>query len=174
MVKNSVVAIYETHEQAEHAVKELQQAGIDMKSLSIAARDTHTDEQVVGYYNTGDRMKHWGKLGAFWGGFWGLLFGSALFAIPGIGPILIAGPLVGWIVAGLEAAVVVGGVSALGAGLIGIGIPKDSVLKYEVALKTDKFLLIVHSTPEDVERAKGIIAGTIHSSYSIHGETIFA
>jgi len=174
MVKNSVVAIYETHEQAEHAVKELQQAGIDMTSLSIAAKDVHTDEQVVGYYNTGDRMKHWGKLGAFWGGFWGLLFGSALFAIPGLGPILIAGPLVGWIVAGLEGAVVVGGVSALGAGLIGIGIPKDSVLKYEVALKTDKFLLIVHGTPEDVDRAKGIIAGTTHSSYSIHGETVFA
>jgi len=29
------------------------------------------DEQVVGYYNTGDRMKYWGKVGAFWGGFWG-------------------------------------------------------------------------------------------------------
>jgi hypothetical protein len=61
----SVVAIYDTHEEAERAVKELQQAGVDMKSLSIAAKDTHTDEQVVGYYNTGDRMKHWGRVGAF-------------------------------------------------------------------------------------------------------------
>jgi len=34
-------------------------------------------------------------MGAFWGGFWGLLFGSAAFAIPGLGPILLAGPLVG-------------------------------------------------------------------------------
>src|SRR5271157_4399088 len=115
---NSVVAIYDTHEQAENAVKELQEAGVDMKSLSIAAKDMHTDEQVVGYYNIGDRMKHWGKVGSFWGGFWGLLFGSALFAIPGIGPILVAGPLVAWIVAGLEGAVVVGGVSVLGAGLV--------------------------------------------------------
>jgi uncharacterized membrane protein len=87
---NSVVAIYDTHEQAEHAIKELQEAGVDMKSLSIAARDMHTDEHVVGYYNAGDRMKYWGKVGAFWGGFWGLLFGSAAFAIPGIGPILVA------------------------------------------------------------------------------------
>ena len=63
---NSVVAIYDTHEQAEHAVKELQQAGIEMKSLSIAARDTHTDEHLVGYYNAGDRMRYWGKLGAVW------------------------------------------------------------------------------------------------------------
>ena len=77
-ITNSVVAIYDTHEQAEKAIKELQEAGVDMKSLSIAAKDTHTDEHVVGYYNAGDRMKHWGKLGAFWGGFWGLLFGSGI------------------------------------------------------------------------------------------------
>jgi hypothetical protein len=173
-ITNSVVALYDTHEQAEHAVKELQQAGVDMKSLSIAARDTHTDEHVVGYYNAGDRMRYWGKVGAFWGGFWGLLFGSALFAIPGLGPILVAGPLVAWIIAGLEGAAVVGGVSAVGAGLVSIGIPKDSVVKYDVALKTDKFLLLVHGTPADVDKAKGIIAGTEHSSYAVHGETVYA
>jgi hypothetical protein len=171
---NSLVAIYDTHEQAEHAIKELQHAGVDLKSLSIAAKDTHTDEHVVGYYNAGDRMKYWGKVGAFWGGFWGLLSGSAAFAIPGIGPILVAGPLVGWIVAGLEGAAVVGGVSAAGAGLISIGVPKDSVLKYEVALKTEKFILIVHGTPGAVANAKDIIGGTEHSSYTVHGETVFA
>jgi uncharacterized membrane protein len=169
---NSVVAIYETHVQAEEAVKELQEAGVDMKSLSIAAKDTHADEHVVGYYNAGDRMKYWGKIGAFWGGFWGLLFGSALFAIPGIGPLLVAGPLVGWIVAGLEGAVVVGGVSAVGAGLVSIGIPKDSVLEYEVALKSDKFLLIVHGTADEVDKAKEIIAGTRHSLYKVHGTPV--
>jgi uncharacterized membrane protein len=171
---NSVVAIYDTHEQVEQAIKELQQAGVDMKSLSIAARNTHTDEHVVGYYNAGDRMKYWGKVGAFWGGFWGLLFGSAAFAIPGIGPVLVAGPLVAWIIAGLEGAAVVGGVSAVGAGLISIGIPKDSVLKYDTALKTDKYMLVVHGTPDDVEHAKDIIAGTKHSLYAIHGETALA
>jgi len=169
---NSVVAIYETHVQAEEAVKELQEAGVNMKSLSIAAKDTHTDEHVVGYYNAGDRMKYWGEIGAFWGGFWGLLFGSALFTIPGIGPLLIAGPLVAWIVAGLEGAVVVGGVSAVGAGLVSIGIPHDSILEYEVALKSDKFLLIVHGTSSEVEKAKNIIAETRHLSYKVHNAPV--
>ena len=173
-ITNSVVAIYDTHEQAERAIKELQEGGVDMKSLSIAGKDTHTDEHVVGYYNTGDRMKRWGKMGAFWGGFWGLLFGSGMFFIPGLGPILVAGPLVAWIIAGLEGAVVVGSVSALGAGLVSIGIPKDSVLKYEVALKTDKYLLVVHGTEDAVDNAKNIIAGTEHSSYTVHGERVFA
>jgi hypothetical protein len=170
--KNSVAAIYETHEQAEHAVKELQKAGVDMKCLSIVGRGTHTDEHVVGYYTAGDRMKYWGGVGAFWGGFWGLLFGSGLFFIPGLGPILDAGPIVAWIVAGLEGAVVLGGVSAIGAGLVSIGIPKDSVLKYDVALKTDKYVLVVHGTPEQVERAKDVIAGTEHSHYAVYGQAV--
>ena len=100
--QSAVVAVYATHIEAESAVKELQRAGIDMRTLSIVGKDTHADEHVVGYYNTGDRMKYWGKAGAFWGGFWGLLFGSAFFAIPGLGPVLVAGPLVAAIVGGLE------------------------------------------------------------------------
>jgi uncharacterized membrane protein len=173
-VMDSVVATYDTHEQAEKAIKELQEDGVNMKSLSIAGKNTHTDEHVVGYYNAGDRVKYWGKEGAFWGGVWGLLFGSAAFAIPGIGPILAAGPLVAWIVAGLEGAVVVGGVSALGAGLMSIGIPKDSVLKYEIALTTDKYLLVVHGTQEEIEKAKNIIEDTPHSSLATHHEPVLA
>jgi len=68
---NSVVAIYETHSQAEEAVKELQRSGFDMKKMSIVGKDYHTDEHVVGYYNIGDRMKYWGKQGAFLGRYLG-------------------------------------------------------------------------------------------------------
>lgn len=106
--KSAVFAIYDTHEEAEEAVRELERSGFDMQKLSIVGKDYQTEEDVVGYYTTGDRMKSWGKTGAFWGGIWGLLFGSAFFFIPGIGPLLAAGPLVGWIIDALEGAVVVG------------------------------------------------------------------
>jgi len=165
---NAVVAVYSTHVEAEEGVKELQHAGIDMRSLSIIGKDSHTDEHVVGYYNAGDRMKYWGKTGAFWGGFWGLLFGSAFFAIPGLGPVLAAGPVVVWIVGALEGAAVVGGLSAIGAGLYGMGIPKDSIVKYEMALKTDKFLLLVHGTAMEVEKAKDIIENTRPLNVTLH------
>jgi Heat induced stress protein YflT domain len=165
---NSVVAIYETHAQAEEAVKELQRSGFDMKKMSIVGKDYHSDEHVVGYYNTGDRMKYWGKLGAFWGGIWGLFFGAAFFAIPGIGPVLVAGPLVAWIVGALEGAVVVGGLSALGAGLYSIGIPKNSVVKYELALKSDKFLVLAHGTTDEVAKAKDIMQSTRPVEVGLH------
>jgi uncharacterized membrane protein len=171
---NAVVAVYSSHEGAEKAVKELQRAGIDMATLSIVGKDPHTDEHVVGYYNTGDRMKYWGKTGAFWGGFWGLLFGSAFFAIPGIGPVLVAGPMVAWIVGALEGAAVFGGLSAIGAGLYGMGIPKNSVVQYELALKTDKFLLMVHGTAAEVERAKSIIEGTRPVQVTLHSADVAA
>jgi hypothetical protein len=157
---NSVVAIYPSHTAAEAAIKELQQSGFDMKKLSIAGRDYHTDEHVVGYYNAGDRMKAWGKTGAFWGWIWGCLFGSAFFLVPAIGPLVVAGPLVGWLVGALESAVVVGGLSALGAGLYGLGIPKDSILQYETALKADKFVLIAHGSVDETTRAQEILNRT--------------
>jgi hypothetical protein len=166
---NSVVAIYKTHSQAEEAVEELQRSGFDMKKMSIVGKDYHSDEHVVGYYNTGDRMKYWGKMGAFWGGIWGWLFGAAFFAIPGIGPILVAGPLVGWIVAALEGAVVVGGLSAVGAGIYSIGIPKDSIVEYEEALRADKFLLLAHGTADDVDKAKDILQTTDPLEITSHG-----
>jgi hypothetical protein len=117
-------------------------------------------------------MKYWGKTGAFWGGFWGLLFGSAFFAIPGIGPVLAAGPVVAWIVAALEGAVLVGGVSAIGAGLYGIGIPKDSVVQYELAVKTDKYLLVVHGTAAEVAKSHDIIERTKPISVELHSAAL--
>ena len=154
---SSVVAIYDNHHAAEEAVRQLAKSGFDMKTLSIVGRDSATEEGVVGYYNAGDRTMAWGKRGAFWGGLWGMLFGSALFVLPGIGPLFAAGPLVAWIVAGLEGAAMVGGMSALAAGLYSIGIPKDSILGYETDIKAGKFVVIAHGTRSEVDKSKTIL-----------------
>lgn len=172
---NSVVAIFSEHSAAENAVQKLNNVGFNVKKLSIIGRDYHTEENVVGFYNTGDRMKYWGKFGAFWGGLWGLLFGAALLFIPGIGPVVAAGSVVTWIVAALEGAILVGGLSALGAGLFSLGIPKDSIVKYETSIKAGKFLLIAHGTADEVEKARAILqtagAEEVNSHIAPTGET---
>jgi hypothetical protein len=155
---NAEIATYDNHSTAEGAVKELQKSGFDMKKLSVVGKDYHTDEQVVGYYNAGDRMKYWGKRGAFWGGFWGLLFGAAFFWVPAIGPVLVGGPLVASIVAALENAVVVGGLSAIGAGLYSIGIPRDSIVTYETAIKAGQYLVVAHGTSAQAAQARNILS----------------
>jgi hypothetical protein len=172
---NAVIAVYKTHAGAEKGIKDLQRSGFDMKQLSIVGRDYHTDEHVIGYYNTGDRVKYWGAQGAFWGSIWGWLFGSAFFFIPGVGPLVVAGPLVGWLIGALEGAVIVGGLSALGACLFSMGIPKDSILLYEAAVKSGKFLVLAHGTTAETAQARKIIDST-HSektdSHSLAGRTL--
>ena len=156
------VALFGRHQDAELAIRALQRSGFDMKKLSIVGRDYHTEEHAVGFYNAGDRVKYWGKHGAFWGAIFGILFAPAFFWIPGIGPILTGGIigslLMGAVEGGAVGAAVVGGTSALAAALVGLGIPKDSVIRYEAALKADKFLLVASGTTAEVERARGVLA----------------
>ena len=161
--RNSVVAVYDTHIVAEQAVQALQRSSFDMTKLSIVGKGPQGNDDVVGYYSSGDRMLYWGFNGAFWGGMLGALCGSAFFVIPGIGPLLAAGPVVAWIMAVVEDAVVVSGLSVLGAGLYSIGISKTSIPEYENALKSGKFVLIAHGTPDEVLRVKGLLAdSTLH------------
>jgi len=165
---NAVVAIYDTHSDAEEAIDELEKSSFDVTKLSVVGKDYHTEEHVVGYYNAGDRIKYWGKMGAFWGGLWGLLVGAAFFWVPGVGPLLVAGPVAAWIIGALEGAVVVGGLSALGAGLYSMGIPKDSILQYETAVKADKFLVVVHGTAEEAAKGKDILSRTKSTEVTDH------
>lgn len=162
------VTVYDTHTQAESAVIKLQRAGFDMKKISILGKDYETEEHVVGYFNAGDRAKFFGKLGAFWGGLAGMLFGSALMFVPVVGHIIVLGPLAATLFGGLQGAVLAGGASALVGALSAIGIPKDSVLRYESALKANKFLLVVHGDGQEIMRAHEVLGGADLASFDHH------
>jgi len=168
-VTDAVLAVYQTRAEAEAAIKALQHASFDMRKLSIIGRDYHTEDDVLGYYNTGDRIRFWGKWGGFWGGLAGLLFGSAFLFIPVVGHVIVLGPLVSWIANGLAGAAITGGASAFGAALYGIGIPRDSILTYETALKADRFLLIAHGTAAEVQQAREILIPTAPERLDVHG-----
>lgn len=158
--RHSIVATFETHQQAEGGVKELERSGFDMRKLSIVGKGYHSEEHPVGFYTTGDRMLSWGGIGAFWGGLWGLLFGAAFFWIPGFGPIAAAGPFVHVLVTGIEGAAVVGGLGVVGAALAGLGVPRKTIVKYEKQLRANKYLLIAHGDADDVEAARRILEQT--------------
>ena len=166
--ENSCVAVYGEHLQAEAAVRQLLEEGFDAEKLSIVGKGYQREEHPIGFYNTGDRMKLWGAQGAFWGGLWGLLLGSAFFWVPGVGPLAVGGPLVASIIGGLEGAALTGGLTMLGAALYSIGIPKDSIVKYETALKADKFLVIVHGTKDEVARAAEVLGTNADAEINTH------
>jgi hypothetical protein len=165
---DTVVAVFAEHNAAETAVKKLAAAGFEMKNLSVVGKGYHTDEKVVGFYNIGDRVKFWGTRGAFWGGFWGLFFGGLFMTIPVVGHVIILGYLATIAVSAIESAVMVGGLSALGAALYSIGVPKDSVIQYEAAVKADDFLVMAHGAAAEIARAKAILGTANPTRLDVH------
>ncbi len=165
---NSVVAMFDDHVAAEAAVKKLSAAGFDMKNLSVVGKGYHTEEKVVGFYNAGDRIKFWGVRGAFWGGLWGMFLGGLFVTVPVVGPVVVVGYLAAIALSALETAAVVGGLSALSAALYGIGVPKNSVIQYEAAVKADGFMVMAHGTAEEMARAKTILGTASPSRLDLH------
>ena len=166
--QDSVVAVFPGHDAAEAAVKALTAAGIAIKSISIVGKGYHTEEKVLGFYNMGDRVKFWGRRGAFWGGLWGLFFGGMFLTLPVTGPVILVGYVAAAVVSTAEGALMVGGLSALGAALAGIGIPRGSVLQYETAIAADGFLVMAHGTAGDMAQAEYVLKGLNPSHLKVH------
>ncbi len=156
--QQSSAYIYKTHIEAEEAIRALTHAGFEMKNLSLVGKGYQTEEHPVGFYTAGDKIKAWGGAGAFWGSIWGLLLAPAVFFLPGLGMVAMAGPVVSALVGALEGAVVVGGMSALGAALTTIGVPKEQAIRFETALKADQYVLLVHGTADEEARARSILS----------------
>ncbi len=165
---NAVVAVFTQHQDAEDAVRKLAGGGFDMTHFSIVGQGYHSEEKVVGFYNIGDRIKFWGKNGAFWGGIWSLFFGGVFLTMPVIGPVMVLGHLAAMVVAAVEGAVLLGGLSALGAALFSIGIPKDSVIQYEQAVKADGYLVVAHGSADEMARSKAILESSNPTRLDLH------
>jgi len=153
-----VIAVNASHDGAEAAVKALGKAGFDMAKVSVLGKGYRAERQALGFYTLGDRVRAWGAAGGFWSVVWGLLLGSAVFVMPPIGLVAAAGPITLALVAALEGAAVVGGVSAISAALASLGVPHDRAVGYEADIAADRFLVIVHGTQEDVVIAREILA----------------
>jgi uncharacterized membrane protein len=172
---HALVATYDSHTAAEAAIKALQHAGIDMRRLSIVGKGFHTEEHALGFYNAGDRMKLWGGRGAIWGALWGSLFGTAFFLLPVVGPLVVMGPLAGWIASALEGAALGGAAGVLAAALTSIGIPKDSVIKYEREVTAGRFLVLADGDATLIEKARGVLKTTGASNlaaYAVVGHAV--
>jgi len=165
---DAIVAIFGDHHQSETAIRSLARGGLDVKHFSIVGKGYHKEEKVLGFYNVGERIKSWSGKGAFWGGFWGLFASGILMTVPVIGPVVVLGHFTGMVIAAFEGAVFVGGLGALGGALFSLGIPKDSVIKYEGALKADGFLIIGHGPSDEMARARTILEAETPSALDVY------
>lgn len=164
-----VLALFGTHQAAEAAVRQLGSAGVALPAISIVGRNYHSEEHAVGYFNAGERARFFGKLGAFWGGLAGILLGSAFMFIPVVGHLVVLGPLASTLVSGLEGAALGGGASALVGALTTLGVPRDSVVRYETAIKADQFLVSVHASEAEVARIRQLLTQAGGTAVESHG-----
>lgn len=155
-----VVAVQNTHADAEACIRRLSQGGCDIQKLSIIGKGYHTEEHAVGFYTVGDRARAWGSVGGFWGAIWGLLSAPAMLLVPHVGLVMVAGPFGLALIAALEGAVIVGGLSALAGALTNLGLPAEKAIKYEADIKAERFLVLLHGSAADIARARELLAAT--------------
>ena len=161
--RNSTIAVYGSQASAEEAVRRLQADGFDMKQLSLLARGLSEERHVIGTDTVARRTGRWAGFGSLWG----VLFG-ALFWVPGVGHVAVGGYLLYVLTTGALGAA--GG--ALGGALTSIGIPPAGVIRYEADLEADKWLLIAHGTPDDVERARTLLAESDPERIDVHTSAV--
>jgi hypothetical protein len=152
----TVIATYPDHASAEDAVRRLQQNGIPMQNLSIIGKDFQAIDKPLGFVTTGDVAKSGAKVGAWTGGLFGLLVGAAFLILPGIGPVVIAGPLAAALLGGIEGALAGAAFGGLTGALVGLGVSKDKAIRYESQVKAGKFLVTLQGDRQQIERAKSL------------------
>jgi len=137
---DAVVGVYESMKDAEAAVATLLEQGVPAAQVSIVGQDLHSETQVHGFVTTGDVAKTAAKTGAWVGGLFGVLSGAALLFIPGVGALIVLGPLAAGALATAEGAAAGGGLGAV----LGHFIAKKHVPKYSRHLEAGNYLVLRH------------------------------
>ncbi|MCL4506876.1 MAG: DUF1269 domain-containing protein [Chloroflexi bacterium] len=171
MSDQSVISVYDTMSKAEQAISSLNRGGFPIKQITITAQNLESEKEVHGFVTAGDVAKTGAGTGAWVGGLFGLLAGAAFIWAPGFGPLIVAGSLAAVLMGGAEGvAVGAAGGGLLGA-LVGWGVSKQHIIKYEEHLKGGKYLVIAHGSAEEVARAKNILQGTGATEVTQHDAT---
>ena len=167
--KTAVFGIYTTTNQAEAAVNQLMSQGFSGDDISVLMEDSNSSRQFAHEKNTKvpEGTTTGATAGGVIGGTLGLLAGLGALAIPGVGPLIAAGPIMGTL-AGIGAGGTVGGL--IGA-LVGVGIPEYEAKRYEGRIKEGGILLSVHSDSSDwTKKAKEILERSGAQDVSSTGE----
>ncbi len=171
MSDQSVIGVYDTMSKTEEAIRTLSRSGFPITQISITAQNLESEKEVHGYITAGDVAKTGAGTGAWVGGLFGLLAGAAFIWVPGFGPLVVAGSLAAVLMGGAEGAAV----GAVGGGLLGSlvgwGVSKKHIIKYEEHLKGGKYLVIAHGNAEEMTRAHNILQGTAATEVTRHTET---
>lgn len=162
------VGVFSNHQEAENALHELRDAGFAMDHVSIIAKDSeHLDrsnrigdtrvQEVAETTHADEGAKTGAATGGAVGGLTGLLVGLGTLAIPGVGPIMLAGAAATTIATALAGGAIGAAAGGLIGGLVGLGIPEDRARAYNEHVVRGDYLVVVDGTEAEILRAETIL-----------------
>jgi hypothetical protein len=165
-----VTAVYDNDDTAYEVVEQLIADDFPMDRISVLRRASGMGDDILGvsFHDSRERITTWGKHGLFWGGLWGLLASAAgMFVLPGVGPLLAAGPIIEMLGASLAGAAITGSamagaavISELAAALHSAGVPEQHIEALHEAIMQGKTLLILHCSPKQEQDCRGRLENT--------------
>lgn len=159
-MEKTVVAYYNSRDDAEQSVRALREKGFGDNEISILARDENQENNSEEMSYEDQNLTDGTVTGGALGGLAGLAMGAGALLIPGFGPIIAAGPLAGVLTGALT-----GGVAG---GLIDYGIPEESSRKYEQHLEEGKVLAIIKTDEDKAVEAMKIMDHTGGRDIQMH------
>lgn len=143
---NVTLTVFKSQADAEAAIRQLARDGYDLGRVSMVGRDAAGAPYVAGAANNNAPARPEAATPPTWAAIRGMLVGSGYFLVPSIGPLVVAGPLLPWIVQSMGTAPGPDKQEAMGAGLHRLGIPADGVRRCEDALRIGKVVIIAEGS----------------------------
>ena len=169
------VGVFPTRGEAERALNELRDSSFPMDRISVVARDADNNSDIAGADvrdRVGNKAEEGAGIGALTGGglggITGLLVGLGALAIPGIGPVMLAGATATAIATTLAGGAIGAVAGSLAGALVGLGIPEEQARVYNERVSRGEYLVIVDGTDEEIARAGAILQGGGIQEYGIY------
>jgi hypothetical protein len=169
------VGVFSSRREAEYALHELRDSGFSMDKVSVVAKDVDRGGQIAGadvsdhVGNKADEGAATGAVtGGALGGLTGLLVGLGALAIPGIGPIMLAGATATTLATTLAGGAIGAAAGGLVGALIGLGIPEEEARFYNERLSQGDYLVIIDGTDDEIGRAGAILSNRGIQNWGIY------
>ena len=169
------VGLFYSRDEAEKALRALKDDGFDMNRVNLIAKNADVVTQSAGVETGHDEGNNAAEgagagatSGAVLGGIGGLLVGLGTLAIPGIGPIIVAGQAATTLATTLAGAGIGAAAGGIIGGLVGLGIPEDQAKTYNDRVSGGSYLIIVNGTDDDISRAERILQDNGIEEYGVY------
>ena len=158
------IGTFPTRRAAEQALHELRDSGFQMNHVSVVAHDSERNNQIAGAdvstradNKADDGAKAGALSGGALGGLTGLLVGLGALAIPGVGPIMLAGAAATALATTAAGGAIGAAAGGLLGGLVGMGIPEKEARAYNDRVSAGEYLVMVDGTDAEIERAHTVL-----------------